>query len=464
MVVGDETGLVKKVLLKTNKVQTRIGKKQDRALGVTHMAWAGEQGTPESTILVGRRDGLVSILNIEEEEGSVESELDFEVNSHPFAGLDIIRKGSERRIISCTTSGQVRIVKYPFTKKPFTTRSSSSLTVGDNVACMRLDPFSYTRFAVGGKEHLLRLWDIESGKVSFKAKNVPHDFLDLRLPVWIKDIQFLPENPNTFLTATAYHQVRVYDTRASERAVCSLEVGKYAIMSAGVSPDGRYVVTGDGAGFMYKIDLRKRMKIGGFRGCGGSIRSVQYHPTLPFVASCSFDRHVRIFHEKSRKIVSKVYLKQRLTGLLFSTAIPEPEEKEEEKDVEEVWGELENRSKKKKETGKTATNGDSNRKVKKAKLEKESEEEEEEEDSDSEDEIGNNLEIGGGDSDDSEEEDEEGESEEDESEDESDDEITEVLTTNMKKRGRKETKVEIKQRAVKEKERKQQKPKGRKRR
>ena len=47
----------------------------------------------------------------------------------------------------------------------------------------------------GGKEHDLQIWDlnkIESGPV-FRAKNVPTDSLQLRVPIWITDMCF-PDN------------------------------------------------------------------------------------------------------------------------------------------------------------------------------------------------------------------------------------------------------------------------------
>jgi len=47
------------------------------------------------------------------------------------------------------------------------------------------------RLAYGGKENELQLFDIAAEKVEWTAKNVPHNFLDLRLPVWITDVQFL---------------------------------------------------------------------------------------------------------------------------------------------------------------------------------------------------------------------------------------------------------------------------------
>jgi WD40 repeat protein len=64
--------------------------------------------------------------------------------------------------------------------------------------------------ATGGREHLLKLWDLETGTHVFKEKNVPHDFLDVRVPVWISDIQFSPSDPHLVYTSTSHGQVSTF--------------------------------------------------------------------------------------------------------------------------------------------------------------------------------------------------------------------------------------------------------------
>ena len=44
-------------------------------------------------------------------------------------------------------------------------------------------------FAFGGRENDLGLFDIEKQESIFTARNVPNDFLDLRVPVWVSDMQ-----------------------------------------------------------------------------------------------------------------------------------------------------------------------------------------------------------------------------------------------------------------------------------
>ena len=44
-------------------------------------------------------------------------------------------------------------------------------------------------FAYGGRENDLCLYDLEKQESIFTARNVPHDFLSLRVPIWVSDMQ-----------------------------------------------------------------------------------------------------------------------------------------------------------------------------------------------------------------------------------------------------------------------------------
>ena len=50
-----------------------------------------------------------------------------------------------------------------------------------------LSPFLV--FAVGGRENDLVLYDLETQESIFRGRNVPNDFLQLRVPIWVSDMQ-----------------------------------------------------------------------------------------------------------------------------------------------------------------------------------------------------------------------------------------------------------------------------------
>lgn len=61
--------------------------------------------------------------------------------------------------------------------------------------------------ATGGQEHELKLFDIERQTRIFLEKNVALDWLQLRVPIWISDIDFLPYT-DEIVTVGRYGHVR----------------------------------------------------------------------------------------------------------------------------------------------------------------------------------------------------------------------------------------------------------------
>ena len=77
-----------------------------------------------------------------------------------------------------------------------------------------IDPntiFFNFQIATAGKENRLQLWDLSRPDVVpvFSAKNVKHDKLELRVPVWVTDICF-PDalSPSSVATVSRYGHIR----------------------------------------------------------------------------------------------------------------------------------------------------------------------------------------------------------------------------------------------------------------
>lgn len=56
------------------------------------------------------------------------------------------------------------------------------------------------------KDSPIQIYDI-NGKQVWKAKNLPHDELDLKVNMWDTDVVQLKSNPNHFYVSTAYGEV-----------------------------------------------------------------------------------------------------------------------------------------------------------------------------------------------------------------------------------------------------------------
>ncbi|XP_045153186.1 WD repeat-containing protein 74 isoform X1 [Echinops telfairi] len=123
---------------------------------------------------------------------------------------------------------------------------------------MRQDPTHPHVVATGGKENALKVWDLQgSEEPLFRAKNVRNDWLNLRVPIWEQDIQFLPES-RKLVTCTGFHQVRVYDPASPQRRpVLEATYGEYPLTAMTLTPEGNSVIVGNTHGQLAEIDLRQ---------------------------------------------------------------------------------------------------------------------------------------------------------------------------------------------------------------
>eukprot|EP00003_Mantamonas_plastica_P010830 TRINITY_DN2031_c0_g1_i3.p1 TRINITY_DN2031_c0_g1~~TRINITY_DN2031_c0_g1_i3.p1 ORF type:complete len:538 (+),score=226.88 TRINITY_DN2031_c0_g1_i3:55-1614(+) len=176
-------------------------------------------------------------------------------------------------------------------------------------------------FAIAGKEQEVNLWSWGTRQCLWKAKNVPHDFLDLRVPVWVTDLQFIPNHLHKIIITTGYHQIRVYDTTLKRRPILNVEVGVHKFNMAKISHSGQHIYTGDRNGYIRKIDVNNGIVYGAYKYITGSVRDVELHPDpeVPYIASVSLDRVLRLHSLDTRELVHKIYLKQQLTSILFTS-------------------------------------------------------------------------------------------------------------------------------------------------
>lgn len=136
---------------------------------------------------------------------------------------------------------------------------------------------------------------------------VKPDKLLLQAPIWISDLAFVPGSDDTqIVTGTAHNRVQLFDTRASPRAVYSVDAGEYAVNAVSVSPDARLVLAADTTGTIVARDLRTGNVLHRYKGFAGAVRSLECHATLPLLAACGIDRFLRIYDINTRQCLHKV--------------------------------------------------------------------------------------------------------------------------------------------------------------
>jgi len=305
--IGAETGLLKSVDI-VNKVATNHFEKEN--YGKDHeictLCWNGET---KAAVFTAHKNGIIREFNIEKGEfvGTVPVP-DIDIKNEHISQLCCI----DDNFLTCLNSGKVQLWNVA--------GASATILAGKNVLSM---DYSHTQsqVATGGKENLLKVWDLNKPELPvFKAKNVPLDWLQHRVPVWVTNIRFIP-GESKIITTTGTHSIRVYDLKnGPRRPVAVSDFSEFPIRSVGLVPqDLNKVIVGNTRGEMAQFDFRKlSCPVRCYKGFAGSIRGIVCHSNAPYIFSCGLDRYLRVHRQDQPKPVHKVYLKSRLNSLLVA--------------------------------------------------------------------------------------------------------------------------------------------------
>jgi ribosome biogenesis protein NSA1 len=107
------------------------------------------------------------------------------------------------------------------------------------------------------KDTPVSIFDLENKKLTWRAKNLPNDELDLKVPIYDVDLA-QTKNPNVFFTATGYGEIRKYDRGVnSKRPVCNKQIYNRKINRIVLTHDDNYLIVGDVLGNIFLLDHRK---------------------------------------------------------------------------------------------------------------------------------------------------------------------------------------------------------------
>lgn len=329
--VGSKIGTFKHVKYYTDPLKNNkkcIENLQDvktlvKGEGVTSMIWGNEDQTE---IIIGKKNQQIQIYDTEENKFTKSYTADFGEG-------EVVGLGKwKRRLITALSSGIVKI----WSKK---VENEIVVETGGPLDRLRCCPDDSTIFGTGGNENELKLWRIGESKPVFQAKNLPHDWLQLRQPVWVSDLCFLPESGGKLVaTCSRYGYVRLYDTRVQRRPVSNVEFKPLAATCIAPSFDERQVIVGFGRGQLHQVDLRNKGKPDkGYKGSVGSVMDVVCISTSPrLLASVSLDRFLKIHDYNTKQLIYKEYLTSKLSNILVQTLRNTPLLKAEVKQEEEI--------------------------------------------------------------------------------------------------------------------------------
>lgn len=244
--------------------------------------------------------------------------------------------GNKSLLAACNARGQVSVIEDKDSVLSIAHRFSTLDTQGQNakasmyplVGCMGVHE-SNAWIGVGGKDRETTIYDLESSKRVWKAKNLPpHPQTLLQPIVWPSALSFLKDGHR--LVVGSDLQVRLYDVRVDSQSIQRRPVAhtppgllEQRVTALCQSGDDTLIV-GDTAGYIYTLDLRNlsnSLDQARFVGPAGSIRQLVQHSSLPRMAAVGLDRMLRLYDVQTRKQTSCLYLKQRLNCVLFDNSV-----------------------------------------------------------------------------------------------------------------------------------------------
>ncbi|XP_070157663.1 WD repeat-containing protein 74 [Polyergus mexicanus] len=271
---------------------------------VTTVAWSNDD---EREVLIAcgiKGDRRVKIYDSE----SLAFACSFPCNTGQGSIIGISRY--DRSVLIAVKSGEVSLW-------PFDGKEEILINAGENLNRMRHSCTQKNIIATGGLENRLKLFDLEKQELIFSEKNLPHDWLELRIPIWISDLNFLP-GTQQIATVGRYGHVHLYDPNAQRRPVINLTIQDEALTCLSTTLKEKHIIVGSGKGRMNLVDLRKPSTVlNTYKGFAGGVTGMACNMNNPYVASVSLDRYLRIHHIDTKEILKKIYLTSRLTCLVM---------------------------------------------------------------------------------------------------------------------------------------------------
>jgi len=212
---------------------------------------------------------------------------------------------------------------------------------------MRQCPTDKKLVAVGGKERQnnLKIFDLETQKQIFTSKNVPHDSLQLEVPVWDSDLCFVKAHNTTCVaTCSRYGYIRLYDYKSQRRPVNSyIDTRDQAFNSIATHDDLIFVSSTTGS--LYAYDLKNlKVPLHTYKGATGSISSISVDPTGKYLFTASLDRYVRVHNIQKTSLLYQCYVKSKASQIIVKLAdnLLLNENKKDEEQVVDSDGEYDN--------------------------------------------------------------------------------------------------------------------------
>jgi ribosome biogenesis protein NSA1 len=324
ILTGDEFGLLKLVDVNKKMVISKYGemKKSNGVVGIDNLF-----DSDNNTLGVAHERNFY-ILNWNECLSKSQPELNLENNTHITSQI-IKRTIDFSSVILCRSDNKLSVLQYD---DEINLKSNQEIPIKTNKLQVIKNSVNTNEIFCLFKDSPLCIFNLEKNQVSWKAKNLPNDELDLVVPMWDTDVVTSQKNNLLIYTSTAFGEIRTYDRKMKAVPVNNKKVCDRRINKMVQSNCDNYLTIGDSIGNISLLDKRKSIKFlivdmvvaKTLKGSTGAIRDI-VHLNGGLTLSCGLDRFLRVYDYKTYEDLPQVFMKNKL-NVLFPFEVEAKEE------------------------------------------------------------------------------------------------------------------------------------------
>ncbi|MEM7531224.1 MAG: hypothetical protein AAF639_03535 [Chloroflexota bacterium] len=161
----------------------------------------------------------------------------------------------------------------------------------------------------GSSDGTIRVWKAHSSEKAIRLSK------PVGTVIWV---EFSPDGERILICGGAHSGVQIRDTYHGE-LITILDSDISGILSAGFSPDGNQLVTGDYNGKIAIWDAYTGKKLKEFSGHSRAVNAIKFRPDGNWLVSSGDDQTVKLWNTKSKKLINELKGQTaQITSVAFS--------------------------------------------------------------------------------------------------------------------------------------------------
>ncbi len=251
VIVGDELGLLKCIDTEKKLVHSKFGEmeKKNSVVGLNNLF----ENNNEILSVTHERNSY--ILDWANGQPIIKSQPKINLPSSVLFTSQVIKQTIDfSSVITARSDNKLNIFQYD---EELELKSENEFDIKTkNLHCVKDAPKSNEIFCLF-RDTPISFYDLEKNEFSFRAKNVPTDEFNLKVPIWDIDVAYSKNNNDLFYTATAYGEIRMYDRKAKSKPILDKKICQRKINRMLLSNCENYLTLGDAVGNITMHDKRK---------------------------------------------------------------------------------------------------------------------------------------------------------------------------------------------------------------